>query len=423
MADSPPPRLAALDRPALGLVLLLAATMELPMLVLPTASMVFDDLGWSLMNLVMILQLVATGLQIATGIAIARRSWARPLFAAYGVASLATAVSAAIAFGAGDGLPMLGATMIEVVAGPLMILVAPLVFDVRRLADRRSPADAAAVLIVFAVSWLLGLPLGIADRIRLVSGVHGAWPFLLSSAIAWALQAVPPTMGLRAARALLRPGPPAAARRALVQYVVVSIAIGVALNGWSFIELILLYLRNDTASLLVMQVFEIALSVAQPVLIWRYARPALQAPIAVERRELSGPLVWGVLWLVPMLLVRSLLLGHQYSDAAIALTATLGALLFLQAICNLAAVRTAARSSDRGFHAAAMAVVIAVVLLGAVVVAVCVLIDPHAPGMSQLTLQNATRPLTLMATMLAALAWSQRTAPAPELPRATALPE
>jgi len=38
-------------------------------------------------------------------------------------------------------------------------------------------------------------------------------------------------------------------------------------------------------------------------------------------------------------------------------------------------------------------------------------------------LQNATWPLTLMAAMLAALAWSQRGAPPPELPRATAVPE
>jgi hypothetical protein len=204
---------------------------------------------------------------------------------------------------------------------------------------------------------------------------------------------------------------------------VVSIAIGVALDGWSFIGVLQLDLLDGAARILATPAFEIVLSVAQPVLIWRYARPALQAPIAGERREMSGPLVWGVLWLVPMLLMRSLLLGHQHPDAAIALTGTLGALLLLQAICNLAAVRAAARSSDRGFRAAAVAAAIAVVLIGTAMVGVYVLVDPHTPGASQLTFQTATWPLTLMIAMLAALAWSQRTAPAPELPRATALPE
>jgi hypothetical protein len=126
---------------------------------------------------------------------------------------------------------------------------------------------------------------------------------------------------------------------------------------------------------------------------------------------MSGPLVWGVLWLVPMLLVRSLLLSQQHPDAGIALTAALGALLCLSAICNLAAVRTAARNSDRGFRAAAVAAAIALVLLGTAVVGVYVLVDLRAPGASQLLLQNAMWPLTLMAAMLAALAWSQRGAP------------
>lgn len=431
MAETSQPRMAALDRPALGLVLLLAATMELPAQLSTAASMVFDRLGWSPMDGVMILQLVATGLQIATGIAIARRSSARPLFAAYCVAAIATAASTAIAFGADESTSELGAMMLGVVAGPLMILIAPLVIDVRRLADQRSPADVAAVLFALAVSWLLDLPLGIADRVRLVSGDYGTWvdggrgtsTFLLSSAMAWALQTVTAIAGLRAGRALLRPGPSAAARRALAQYVVVSIAIGIALDGWSFIELLRLDLREDTARMLSPAVIGIALSVVQPLLLWGYARPALHAPIAVERREMSGLLVWGVLWLVPMLLVRSVLLGQQQPDAGIGLTTALGALLCLSAVCNLAAVRAAARNADRGFRAAAVAVAIALVLLGAAVVGVCVLIDPRAPGASQLMLQSAMWPLTLMAAMLAALAWSQRGAPAPELPRATALPE
>jgi hypothetical protein len=124
----------------------------------------------------------------------------------------------------------------------------------------------------------------------------------------------------------------------------------------------------------------------------------------------ARPLVWGVLWFVPLLLVRSPVLGQLRPVVGAALTAGLGALFLLQAISNLAAARATARST--GFRATVVATAIAVVRLGTVVAWLCTQPDLGTPGGFEFSLDRFAWPLTLLLALVATLAWSQRTPPA-----------
>jgi hypothetical protein len=337
------PRVGALDCPALGLVLQLTALIALPGQLSLCVAMVLENQEPGMTGPIA-LQLVAAGLQIATGVAVARRASARPLFAAWCVAALAAAVSAAIVLGDSDIALVLDAELFEIVAGPVMVLFAPLVIDVERLSDQRSPADVAAALLVLAMASLLALPLEFANYIRLWGGIRAASPGLLTSAPEWAPDAVLAIITLHAGRVLLRPGPPAAARKALVLYVVVSIAVG-ALHILGIVNVARGGVEGHATMLLSTPVIGLAIAVARPLLIWAYARPVLREPIAVERRALAGTLLWGVLWSVPLLVVsagRAAKL-HPESDA---LTIVVGALLCGQAIC----ARGVAQPRPRAAH-------------------------------------------------------------------------
>lgn len=417
MAETPQPRVPALDRPALGLVLQLVGLIALPAQLAMAAAVLLEDPTWSGISVLVTLQLVAAGLQIAAGIAIARRSSARLLFVAYAVATLAVAAGALIAFHADEATLVLDAGVLEILAGPVMILLAPLVIDVRGLADRRSPADVAAALFVLTVSSLLAMPLGIAGDARLVLGGRAPWSIFLNSGLMWGAGAAIAIIALRAGRIMLRPGPPAAARRALAIYVVVSIAVDVALRLLSIVALLLSSFRDHQALVLSTPVIGLVIAVLRPLAIWAYAGPVLREPIAVERRDMTGPLVWGVLWFAPLLVVRAGLLGELLPDSGTALAVVLGTLLCLQAIGNVAAARAASRNPGHGFRAAATATAIAVVLLAGVVVWLWVSLDLDSPAAFQFLPGRVAWPLTTLIALLTTLAWSQRGAP-PGLPHA-----
>ena len=260
---------------------------------------------------------------------------------------------------------------------------------------------------------LLALPLEIAGQIRLWGGIGAAWPGLLSSANVWGPDAVLAIITLHAGRILLRSGPPAAARKALMLYVLVSIAIG-ALQTLRVVDLVGRDLQGHAATLLSTPV----IAVARPLMIWAYARPVLRESIAVERRELAGPLLWGVLWSVPLLVVSAGRVARLHPDSGAALTVVVGALLGGQALCNVVAARVASRNPGHALRAASVASAICAVLLVTVVVWVWAMFDPTSPLGFRFSPQVVGRPLAMLLALLATLAWSQRSTP-PGLPRAT----
>jgi hypothetical protein len=400
-------RLVALDRPALGLVMQLAALMALPAQLSLAITLVGEDLPWSGLLGLTILPLVATGLELATGIAIARRSFARPLFAAYGVATLGFVVVAVVVFATDEGTSAVAAMALEILAGPLVILVAPLVLDLDRLDDRRSPADVAAVLFVLAVSSLIAMPVGIVDDGRVALAAHASPAIWLASILRWGVGAVTAIIALRAGRILLRPGPPAAARRALAFYVLVSIGVAVVFGGGT-IGMLASEVGDHKARFLASPVAALVVSVARPLTIWAYARTTLREPIAVARRAVSMPLVWSVLWVVPLLLSRSPALRAMSQITGTALVVLLGALLCVQAVGNIVAVRAVLRNGDRAFGPAAGATVVAVVLLGVVLVWLYALLDLDSPAAVQMADNKPIWPITMLIAMLGTLAWSQR---------------
>lgn len=412
MAELPQPRMAALDRPALGLMLQLAALSALPASLSLATAIFAEGLPERGLGALVVLQVVAAGLQLAVGIAIARRSLARPLFAAYGAATVAVAVAAVAVFAGDESSPLLAAGALEILAGPLVILGAPLVVDVRQLPDRRSPADAAAALIVLAVSSLIALPVNIfVDLIRDAAASRDA---LLQICAVWAVRAafavVPALVALRAGRALLRSGPPAAARRALAIYVLVTIGADVVFQGITIAELLASgSFQDHRALILSTPAAGLIGSVATPLVIWAYARPVLREPIAVARPALAAPLTWGVLWYVPLLLTRSPVLGALRPLLGTVFTAALGALFCAQAVANVAAARAALRG--RGFRTAAGAAAITIVLLGLVLGWLYTQFRADAVGTFGLARETPVWPVTLLIAMLATLAWSQRGAP------------
>jgi hypothetical protein len=405
------PRIRALDCPALGLMLQLAALIALPGQLTLAAMAVFEN-AEPVMSAPILLQLVATGLQIATGVAVARRASARPLFVAWCVAALAAAVSAASALDAHSTTHMFDAELFEVFVGPVMVLLAPLVIDVERLSDQRSPADVAAALLLLAMAALLALPLEIAFQSQLRGGIGAAWPGLLMLGF----DAVRAIITLRAGRVLLRPGPPAAARNALALYVAVSIAIG-ALHILGIVAMVGHGLQGHAAMLLSTQVIGLVIAVARPLMIWAYARPVLSEPIAIERRELAGPLVWGVLWSVPLLVVSAGRVATLHVNFGAA-TMVVGALLGGQVFCNVAAARAASRNPGHALRAALVASATCAVLLGTVVVWLGAMFDPTSTLGFRFSPFVAGRPLVTLLALLATLAWSQRST-LPGLPRAT----
>jgi hypothetical protein len=419
MDERSQPTIRALGCPALGLLLLLAALNVLPGQLSLAVAWVFGDAEPG-MSAPIVLQLVAAGLQIATGVAVVRRAPAQPLFVAWCVAALAAAVGAAIALSDNRTALVLDAEMFDIVAGPVMVLLAPLVIDVERLSDRRSPADVAAALLVFAIAALLALSLEIATQIRLWGGFRAAWSGSLGSALGWGWGpgAVHAIIALHAGRVLLRPGPPATARKALALYVMVSIAVGALDTILGIAAMVDRGLLGQAATLLAMPVTALVIAVARPLLIWAYARPVLREPIAVERRELAGPLMWAVLWSVPLLVVNTVLVATLHLDSGAALTMVVGALLCGQAICNVAAARVASRNPGHALGPASVASATCAVLLVTVVAWVWAMFDPASMLGFRLSPQMVGRPLTTLLALLALLAWSQRST-LPELPRAT----
>lgn len=410
------PTIRALDCPALGLLVLLAGLVVLPDQLSLAVAWGFGATERG-MSAAIVLQLVAAGLQIATGVVVVRRAPARPLFVAWCVAALAAALAAASALSASDRALVLNAEMFEIVAGPVMVLLAPLVIDVERLSDRRSPADVAAALLVLAIAALLTLSLEIVGQIRIWGGIRAAWP-VLSSALIWGPGAVRAVITLHAGRVLLRPGPPAAARKALVLYVVVSIAVGALHSILGIITIVSRGLHGHAAMLFSTPVAALVIAVARPLMIWAYARPVLREPIAIERRELAGPLVWGVLWSVPLLIVSAGRVATLHPDRGAALATTIGALLCGQALCNVAVAREASRNPDHALRAASIASALCAGLLVTVVAWAWTMFDPTFPLGFRFSPQAVGRPLATLLALLATLAWSQRST-LPELPRAT----
>ena len=385
----------------------LASLMALPAQLSLAITLIGEDLPWSGVFGLAILPLVATGLELATGIAIARRSFARPLFAVYGVATLGSAVVAVVVLATDVGPSASAALALEILAGPLVILVAPLVLDLDRLADRRSPADAAAALLVLAVSSLIAMPVGFVDDARVALAGHATPAIWLAPILRWGVGVVTAIIALRAGRILLRPGPPAAARRALALYVQVSIGAAVVFGG-GVIGLLASEARDHQARFLASPVATLVASVARPLTIWAYARSTLREPIAVARRALSMPLVWGVLWVVPVLLSRSPVLSAMSQISGTALVVLLGALLCVQAVVNIVTVRAVLRNDDRAFGPAAGATAIAIVLLGVVLVWLYALLDLDSPAAVRMAYDKPVWPLTMLIAMLGTLAWSQR---------------
>jgi hypothetical protein len=417
MDERSQPTIRALGCPALGLLILLAALNVLPGQLGLAVAVVFGDAEPG-MSAPIVLQLVAASLQIATGVAVVRRAPAQPLFVAWCVAALAAAVGAAIALSDNRTALVLDAEMFDIVAGPVMVLLAPLVIDVERLSDRRSPADVAAALLVFAIAALLALSLEIATQIRLWGGFRAAWSASLGSALGWGPGAVRAIIALHAGRVLLRPGPPATARKALALYVMVSIAVGALHTILGIAAMVDRGLLGHAATLLAMPVTALVIAVARPLLIWAYARPVLREPIAVERRELAGPLMWAVLWSVPLLVVNAVLVATLHLDSGAALTMVVSALLCGQAICNVAAARVASRNPGHALRPASVASATCAVLLVTVVAWVWAMFDPASMLGFRLSPQMVGRPLTTLLALLALLTWSQRST-LPELPRAT----
>jgi len=406
MGRSSYPRLTSLDCPALGLVMQIAALIALPTPLHLATTLITEDLAGAGLGALVLLQLIAVALQLAAGIAIARRSFARPLVVAYGVATLTVAAASVAAFAADEAPLALAAGALELIAGPLVILGAPLVFDLDRLADRRSPADVAAALCVLVVGSLLAMPVGLIDEVRMIAISHASpsvWLWLIPR---YGLGLATAIVALRAVRSLLRPGPPAAAQRALTVYVVASIAVCFALGILPIIEVLAGDYRDHRGIVLAPAVVSLVVSVTKPLAIWAYARPALREPIAVERRALASPLVWSVLWTVPLLASRAPALGAMRQTLGSVLVAVIGALFCVQAVANVAAVRAALRDDGRAFCPAAVATAIAVALLGVVLVWLYALLGPASLGGDK-----PVWPLTVLIAMLGTLAWSQRRPP------------
>jgi hypothetical protein len=418
-----PRRMAALDRPALGLALQLAALTSLPPRASAFAAVALASSRQGPRSSgVLLLALVATGLQFAAGVAIAQRSWARRVFVLYSVVALAVALVAASAIWADTSTVAFNADLLEICAPPLMILLAPLVIDVGRFPDRRSPADAAAALLVFPVGTAFAGLVGLAFQLRIAPARFGVGAVLLGAGVVWGLTAAIAAVAWLAGRALLQAGPPAVAHQKLRRYLLVALVAGVGSVVLQLLATLGAGLGGRSAYLLFVHGVGLLLAVVRPLAIWAYARPLLREPITVERREMSGPLVWPVLWFVPILFVHSFLLSDVPPATGGAATALLCALLCAQAISNLLAVRAASRTPDRGFRAAAAAATIAAVLLVSLVAWMSTAIDSQR----SLALANSSLifPVILTFVMLSTLAASLRgTAPVPGLPRATAMPE
>ncbi|TMQ11917.1 MAG: hypothetical protein E6J91_21785 [Deltaproteobacteria bacterium] len=352
MRESSPPRSTALDRPALGLVMQLVALSMLPGQLSLVAFMLIEGMPEFHLASLATLQLVATGLQLAAGIAISRRAAARPLAAAYCIGSLALAIVAAVLFAVeGEGASAIIVVVVEALPGPLVIVVGSLALRLDRLPDQRSPADVAAVLLVLGSSSLIAIAVTIVNQARMMSETGSSPGMWVSLIWPWVVSGATAVVAIHAGRILLRTDSEAAARRALIRYVLVAIGTAAVL-GVPAIVWILVNTDDHKLFVLVSPVAGLAISVARPLLIWSYAKPTLRDPMPASRRELCAPLVWAALWAVPLLLSRwpAVLQIGEASGAAIAVE--LGVLLSALAVANVVAVLATLRGDRRAFAAA-----------------------------------------------------------------------
>src|SRR5262245_20210608 len=285
-------------------------------------------------------------MQIAAGVAIAYRSrFARLAFGLWMAAALAAAIGGYLLI-APTGARPLAAILLETLGAPLAIL-----FVRVELPEERSPADAAAALLVLALASAMQLPSAIVDSVRWL--LHDSKPEVIAEfSVARAVTIVSVVLGLRAAIRLLGPS---GGRRAVAVYAVVVIVghVGMPLVALGFA------FQNTSelgAWLIAQDLIAIALAFGTPLALGFYVARSREVD-ATARPTAAIATAWPALFMVPTLIAKCLVpdqprdldsegLGGQIIGAVIVLLAT-------QAIVTTAAAIATLRR-DRGAPPAAL---------------------------------------------------------------------
>lgn len=395
------PRLDA--RGCLGLLLVITGIRALgsPLhTVLQVARMEWD----AEMMLLSALPLAMVVLEIAAGCAFAFRKPTAGWVALAGYLVVAVALLVFMMF---DGLPGylgtlgLAATVGETLGFPILLVVA---FAIAKPPGSSARREVGVMLIVLAISSLLGTTLRLIEQVRIISQVAPSATSVLSQ-LAWlAAYAVVAVLALRAGVRLYR----GTARRDLGVWVIAAIANEVL---WLVVFAILATLeQSDSAGIMIaMHATSAFVAMALPVFLWGFVR---SHPVTDDAHVPMLP-AWNALLYVPFLLVRPIVVdelvetryGHTLvGDAAIALL-TAGFVGLAAATTAAAVLALRERMTTVAF--AGIATALGVLLTSALVVIT------YREGVEPLH----TGPFLQIAVTTAVIAWLHRTAK-PSIPRA-----
>lgn len=396
------PRLDA--RGCLGLLLVITGIRALgsPLhTVLQVARMESD----AEMMLLSTLPLAMVVLEIAAGCAFAFRKPTAGWVALAGYIVVAVALLVFMMF---DGLPGylgilgLAATVGETLGFPILLVVA---FAIAKPLGSSARREVGVMLIVLAISSLLGTTLRLIEQVRIISEVAPSATSVLSQ-LAWlAAYAVVAVLALRAGVRLFR----GTANRDLGIWVIAAIANEVL---WLVVFAIVATLdQGDSAgTVIAMHAVSAFVAMALPVFLWGFVR---SHPVTDDAHVPMLP-AWNALLYVPFLLVRPIVVdelvepfGHTLvGDAAIALL-TAGFVGLAAATTAAAVLALRERMTTVAF--AGIATALGVLLTSALVVIT------YREGVEPLH----TGPFLQIAVTTAVIAWLHRTAK-PSIPRAIA---
>lgn len=392
---------SALDQPALGLVLVFAALMALPEAATMLAQMLVLDSSpeWSFVALTGLMCGSAL-LELVTGFAIAWQWRARvrhALFLAYVACGLVLVVCVFALWRHDIGSKQAAVIALETLGGPVMVVVAPRVFGLTRIAQGHV---LGGLLVIGGISTLLYQPVHVYTYARTLLEGHasaGSWEGVaLNPLVALFVGGLQVWTGVRMARGL-------PARRWLMAYVIAAL---VGYTGFDLVSLVWwlfdddeLHVKYVFANLAIMAV----LSAVRPLVVWKFAEREGEAAARVD-----AALPWIALWFVPQLAARCLLLDEV--DRA------LGSMsLSVVLLCGAAGIAclVAARASLRGETAERawmIGTAIAAVMLALVVYWVT---RRHGDGRAlqsaMFTLvAQAVPPVTLLFATMATGAWLAR---------------
>ena len=312
-------------------MLVISALQTLPTALALLATFMVYEVRWSQEAAVMFGQLGVTLLQIVAGVAIMWRRYARIACGAYAIVMVAVIVFAFAWMPDLEGARAQIAVVIEMIGPPLIVVVVPWLFGVR---PTGSPANAAGgVLIALAFSTFLTVPVSLVESVRLVDAARLAAVSRMS--ISYLVPLAIATCALIAGLRLIAGRP---ARTAMLVYLIVAIVARVALEVVTMISISMsMSMESRILDRVIAQRAPFMISaIAIPVVLWAYVKPELQQR-STARGDLA--LVWGALWLAPLLAARCLVLpdlqpvtGTAPVVVAVACCALLAVLFALAAV-------------------------------------------------------------------------------------------